>query len=161
MNINVGVTLRLSALRNLLYANPSAELLFQLPDGSVVPSHYHVTEVGRVRKDFVDCGGTVRSTDRCVLQLWVADDRDHRLAAGKLARIIESAKPILGDGDYAVEVEYDLGVITQSPIRRAEATPAGIVLQLEGKHTACLAPELCCPPQRPTTGAGGTTAKCC
>ena len=33
---------------------------FQLPDGSLVPSHFHVTEVGKVSKHFIDCGGTLR-----------------------------------------------------------------------------------------------------
>ena len=31
---------------------------FKLPDGSLVPSHFHVTEVGKVTKHFIDCGGT-------------------------------------------------------------------------------------------------------
>ena len=29
---------------------------FQLPDGSLVPGHFHVTEVGRISKHFIDCG---------------------------------------------------------------------------------------------------------
>ena len=33
---------------------------FQLPDNSLVPSHFHVTEVGEITKRFIDCGGTVR-----------------------------------------------------------------------------------------------------
>jgi hypothetical protein len=32
-----------------------------------VPTHYHITEVGKVQKDFIDCGGTVRSSTACVL----------------------------------------------------------------------------------------------
>ena len=34
---------------------------FQLEDGSLVPEHFHVTEVGVVTKNFIDCGGTVRT----------------------------------------------------------------------------------------------------
>jgi hypothetical protein len=30
-------------------------------------------------KEFIDCGGTVRSTNACVLQVWVANDVDRRL----------------------------------------------------------------------------------
>jgi hypothetical protein len=33
---------------------------FQLPDKSFVPAHFHVTEVGKVTKKFIDCGGVVR-----------------------------------------------------------------------------------------------------
>jgi hypothetical protein len=32
---------------------------FQLPDGTTVPEHFHVTEVGY--KNFIDCGGKVRN----------------------------------------------------------------------------------------------------
>ena len=32
----------------------------KLPDGSLVPSHFHVTEVGKSSKHFIDCGGTLR-----------------------------------------------------------------------------------------------------
>ncbi|MGC4032206.1 MAG: DUF6428 family protein [Tepidisphaeraceae bacterium] len=154
MTINLGTSVKVSTLRKLLSANPAAPLHVRLPNGDTVPPHYHVTEVGRVRKEFIDCGGTVRSTERCVLQLWVADDTDHRLDAAKLARIIDLAAPILGDSDLPVEVEYDLGVITQLPVRRVEATPTGLVVHLTGKQTACLAPDLCCPPATPDATAG-------
>ncbi|MFN3590302.1 MAG: DUF6428 family protein, partial [Spirosomataceae bacterium] len=33
---------------------------FQLPSGTFVPEHFHVTEVGLVTKHFIDCGGTER-----------------------------------------------------------------------------------------------------
>lgn len=114
-----------------------------LPDGRFVPAHFHVTEVGRVQKDFIDCGGTRRSTTSCVLQVWVADDTDHRLAAGKLAGIMEVAAPLLGSEELPVEVEYESGVVSQYPIGRAEATPSGLLFELGTKHTACLAPQKC------------------
>lgn len=146
MNLNVGVSTNLSAFRALLDANPQASLNVELPDASRIPSHFHVTEVGRVRKDFIDCGGTVRSTERCVLQIWLAEnDEDHRLNAEKLAKILDLAKPLLGSTDLALEVEYDVGVITQFPMRGATMTPDGILIRLDGKHTACLAPEKCGP----------------
>lgn len=30
---------------------------FQLPNGELVPNHFHVTEVGKITKHFIDCGG--------------------------------------------------------------------------------------------------------
>ena len=144
MNLNVGVMTSLSAVRAMLAAEPGAGVMFELPDGTRVPPHFHVTEVGRVRKDFIDCGGTVRSSERCVLQVWVADnDEAHRLSAGKLAKIIDLAGPLLGTADLPMEVEYDVGVITQFPIEGAVRTPEGIIFRLGGKHTACLAPDRC------------------
>lgn len=32
---------------------------FQLEDGTFVPEHFHVTEVGQTSKKFIDCGGVV------------------------------------------------------------------------------------------------------
>ena len=135
--------MQLSELKTLLNQHPDAGLAFILPDGSNVAQHFHVTEVGRVRKDFIDCGGTVRSTDTCVLQVWVANDVDHRLEAGKLGKIIGLAKDLLGDNDLPVEIEYDVNVITQFVVESVQADDATITLTLASKHTACLAPDLC------------------
>ena len=129
-------------LVGVLTANPS-QLHLMLPDGDFVPAHFHVTEVGRVQKDFIDCGGTVRSTTACVLQVWVADDTDHRLDTGKLAKIIGLAAPLLKSGDLPVEVEYEDGVVSQYPLSAVEVTPAGVLLHLGTKHTACLAMDQC------------------
>ena len=73
-----------------------------LPDKSFVPDHYHITEVGRLQKDFIDCGGTIRSLASCLLQIWVADDKDHRLQTTKLAKIMEVAGAVLKSDDLPV-----------------------------------------------------------
>jgi len=127
----------------LLAAHPGTRMHLMLPDRSFVPAHYHITEVGRVRKDFIDCGGTVRSFASCVLQVWVANDQDHRLDTTKLAKIVEIARPLLGSDDLPVEIEYEDRVVSQYPIGGVELTPAGILFSLGTKHTACLAPEKC------------------
>ena len=129
--------------RALLDANPGARMHLMLPDKSFVPAHYHITEVGRVRKDFIDCGGTVRSLTSCVLQVWVANDHDHRLESSKLAKIIKVAQPLLASDDLPVEMEYEDQVVSQYPVGGAEITPSGILFYLGTKHTACLAPEKC------------------
>jgi len=169
MNLDAGVSVKLSRLTDLLRAHPDSAVHFELPDGTRVPPHFHVTEVGRVRKDFIDCGGKVRSTERCVLQLWVADDdAAHRLVASKLARIIELGRPLLGSDDLAVEVEYDVGVITQFPVTGAQVTDggggggggSGILVRLQGKHTACLAMERCGVSASVAPGAGCCGSGC-
>ena len=138
-------------LHNLLAAHPGERMHFMLPDKSFVPAHFHITEVGRVRKDFIDCGGTVRSATTCLLQVWVAHDVDHRLETTKLAKIMEIAQPLLGSDQLPVEIEYEGEAISQYPLGGAESTPAGLLFYLGSKHTACLAPEKC--------GVGGTG--CC
>lgn len=136
---------------SLLAAHPDAKMHWMLPDKSFVPQHYHITEVGRVQKDFIDCGGTVRSLTSCVLQVWVANDQEHRLESSKLAKIMAIAQPLLASDDLPVEVEYEDRVVSQYPVGGAEMTPAGILFYLGTKHTACLAPEKC--------GVDGT--ECC
>lgn len=127
----------------LLTAHPNTKMHWMLPDKSFVPAHYHITEVGRAQKDFIDCGGTVRSTKACVLQVWVANDVDHRLQTTKLASIMKVATPLLHSEELPVEVEYEQGVISQYPIGGMEVTPSGLLFYLGTKHTACLAPEKC------------------
>ena len=134
-----------------LEENPGVKMHWMLSDKSFVPAHYHITEVGKLRKDFIDCGGTVRSTTACLLQVWVAQDVDHRLETTKLATIMRIAEPLLGSEELPVEVEYEEGVISQYPIGGMEITPSGLLFYLGTKHTACLAPEKC--------GVGGTG--CC
>ena len=137
----------------VLTENPQAALHLMLPDGSFVPAHFHVTEVGRVQKEFIDCGGTRRSTTACVLQVWVANDTHHRIDTTKLAKIIQIGTPLFPSMTLPVEVEYERGAVSQYPIHEAEVTPSGVLLHLGTKHTACLAPDHC--------GVGAVEVACC
>jgi hypothetical protein len=78
-----------------------------------------------------------------VLQVWIAEDTDHRLVAGKLAKIMRLAAPVLKATDLPVEVEYEAGVVSQYSLTAAEVTPSGVLFHLDSKHTACLAAEKC------------------
>jgi hypothetical protein len=142
------MTLRLITFKKILGSNGSLSVRFRLPDGVMVAPHAHITEVGLVTKSFVDCGGTLRSEVKCQLQSWVADDVDHRLSAAKLLSIIDKASGILGREDHTVELEHDVGFATQFQVVGAEAIAGELVIQLAGRHTACLAPEKCCPPDQ-------------
>mgnify|MGYP003642228923 CR=1 FL=1 len=59
--------MKISEIKNHLSALD--QIAFELPDGSLVPSHFHVTEVGQVSKHFIDCGGTVRIEEVANFQL--------------------------------------------------------------------------------------------
>ena len=37
-------------------------LKFQLPNGQFVPAHFHITEVGNVTRNYIDCGGCLLYT---------------------------------------------------------------------------------------------------
>jgi hypothetical protein len=114
-----------------------------LPDGTAVPSHFHVTEVGRVQKDFIDCGGTVRRTVSCQLQLLVATDFQHRLAAGKLLKIIGLSEPVLGEEPLPLTVEYGQKFAVVYPVHEIDFAEGVLKLQLGYSQTACLAPDTC------------------
>jgi hypothetical protein len=81
-------------------------IAFELPNGTLVPAHFHVTEVGKITKHFIDCGGTMRNEEVVNFQLWEADDYNHRLHPEKLISIIELSERLLDIGDLEIEVEY-------------------------------------------------------
>ena len=135
--------MKVAELRAILSAHPGTKMHWMLPDKSFVPDHYHITEVGRLQEDFIDCGGTIRSLSSCLLQIWVADDKHHRLQTTTLAKIMEVAGAVLKSDDLPVEVEYEEETISQYPVSGVEVTPAGLLFYLGTKHTACLAPEKC------------------
>ncbi|THH39677.1 DUF6428 family protein [Neolewinella litorea] len=125
-----------------------------LPDGARVPGHFHVTEVGEVTKNFIDCGGTLRRQRAVSLQLWAADDYDHRLAPGKLIHILELAEAKLGLGDLPLEVEYQ-GAVTVEKFGLEERDGE---LQLTSLVTDCLAREACGVPTEKFTSLSAFTA---
>lgn len=114
------------------------EVKFVLPNGSFVPVHFHITEVGEITKNFIDCGGTVRNEKVVNFQLWEADDFDHRLAPQKLNGIIELSEKVLGIQDNEVEVEYQAETIGKYSLDFN-----GIDFQLVNKQTDCLAKDNC------------------
>jgi hypothetical protein len=126
----------------LLASNPSAALYIMLPNGEFVPDNFHITEIGRVHKQFIDCGGTQRESLSCVLQVWVANDTDHRLSSTKLSQIMNVAASLVDD-DMAIVVEYGSETVANYPLGDVEVTPKGLLLVLGAKPTACLAPEKC------------------
>lgn len=111
---------------------------FLLPDGSYLPDHFHVTEVGLVSKHFIDCGGTERRETLANFQLWEAGDYDHRLAPQKFLHILQLSQKILGSEDLAIEVEYQ-----QSTIGKFGLDFNGTDFLLTPKQTACLAEDAC------------------
>ena len=54
--------MNLTELKNLLEQYPSRRINFLLPDMTTMPVHFHITEVGHVQKNYIDCGGTSRTS---------------------------------------------------------------------------------------------------
>lgn len=114
-------------------------IAFQLPNGELVPSHFHVTEVGKITKNFIDCGGVIRNEEVVNFQLWEASDYDHRLHPEKLVQIIELSEEKLQIPDLEIEVEYQM----KETIGKFSLDFDGTNFQLKSKLTDCLAKDNC------------------
>jgi hypothetical protein len=128
--------MKLSEIKKILDTVQTVE--FELENGSVVPEHFHVTEIGIVTKHFIDCGGTVRNEKVANFQLWDANDFDHRLKPAKLQKIIALSEKVLGLDDFEIEVEYQTDTIG-----KYELGFNGDRFILLSKKTACLAKDNC------------------
>lgn len=128
--------MRLSEIKNNLQGLET--IAFQLPNGELVPSHFHVTEIGKITKNFIDCGGTIRNEVVINFQLWNANDYDHRLHPEKLVKIIELSEEVLELKDSEIEVEYQ-----GETIQKFGLDFDGTNFLLTSKHTDCLAKDNC------------------
>lgn len=136
--------MKLSEIKNKL--QDLNTIAFQLPNGKLVPSHFHFTEVGKVTKDFIDCGGKVRKETVINFQLWEANDYDHRLYPEKLLNIIEISEKMFQFDDLEIEVEYQ----GKDTIGKYNLDFDGKNFLLTSKLTACLAIDACgIPKQKP------------
>ncbi|MBF4516011.1 hypothetical protein IRZ71_06645 [Flavobacterium sp. ANB] len=128
--------MKLSEIKKIL--NSVETVNFQLPNGNFVPEHFHVTEVGLITKNFIDCGGVVRKETVVNFQLWDANDFEHRLKPQKLIHIIELSEKVLGIEDFEIEVEYQ-----DQTIGKYDLGFNGKDFELLNKTTACLAQDQC------------------
>ena len=111
---------------------------FTLENGTQVPEHFHVTEVGSITKHFIDCGGTIRTEKVVNFQLWNANDTDHRLKPTKLLNIIQLSEDKLGIDNGEIEVEYQ-----SESIGKYDLEFDGVNFNLRNKSTNCLAQDKC------------------
>jgi hypothetical protein len=149
--------MKLSQVKNILKILEAVN--FILPDGTAVPEHFHVTEVGLITKNFIDCGGMVRKETVVNFQLWDANDFEHRLKPQKLLNIIELSEKVLGIGDFEIEVEYQ-----STTIGKYDLDFNGNDFVLQNKQTACLAQDQCGIPaekQKVKLSELNSEASCC
>lgn len=128
--------MKLSEIKEILPGLENVE--FQLENGTFVPEHFHVTEVGQINKRFIDCGGVIRDEKAVNFQLWNADDYEHRLKPGKLLNIIRLSEQKLEIEDAEIEVEYQ-----SDTIGKYDLDFNGRTFVLKSKTTACLAKDAC------------------
>lgn len=146
--------MKLSQIKNEL--KKLNTIAFKMPNGDLVPNHFHVTEVGKVTKHFIDCGGTLREEQVANFQLWEANDYDHRLHPEKLLHIIELSEKKLQIPDLEIEVEYQM----KETIGKFSLDFDGENFLLVSKLTDCLAKDKCgIPAEKPKVKIGKWKAK--
>jgi hypothetical protein len=118
--------------------NQVAEVTFLKPDGTTIPSHFHITEVGQVNKRFIDCGGNVRNENVISMQLWDSEDFWHRLEPNKLISIIDLSIERLNIQNLEIEIEYQSETIGKYGVQFDD----GIFI-LTTTKTDCLASDKC------------------
>ena len=128
--------MKISEFKNILKSIKS--LNFYLENGDLVPPYFHVTEVGQVSKTFIDCGGVIRDDNFISMQLWHANDFDHRLSPQGVLDIIELSENKLNLSDLHVEIEYQ-----SDTIGRYDLFYNGSIFVLINKKTECLDVDKC------------------
>ena len=136
--------------------NGQDNLTFRLPDGSKVPAHFHLTEIGKVHKEFIDCGNTFRTETSVSLQLWYSIDLAHRLKADKAIKIVEMAEQRFETQGLDIEVEYQGATIGKYGLDFNGST-----FLLTNKKTACLAGDACGLPMEKVNVALDSLNSCC
>ena len=133
--------MKFSDLRRALDQYPDTFPRFVLPNRDQIPPHAHVTEVGHVVKNFIDCGGVVGKNETVLLQTHVGRDTDHRLKAARLGKILELGGRILphGHDQLEVEIEYDCCVVAQYPVDEIKRAGEHLDIYLGKRRTQCLA----------------------
>lgn len=114
------------------------EINFVLPNGTKVPSHFHVTEVGMTIKQFTDCGNTFRISKTATFQLWTSVDFYHRLEPQKILKIINATENMFAGEDLEIEIEYQLDTVGKFGLEFSNDE-----FVLTNTKTDCLAKENC------------------
>lgn len=101
--------MKLSQFKNQL--KNTDQLTFVLPNGTSIPSHFHITEIGMTTKHFTDCGNTFRISKTATFQLWTSVDFDHKLESEKIIKIIDATQHMFAGEDLDIEIEYQQDTI--------------------------------------------------
>lgn len=119
------------------------ETQFILWDGTLVPPHFHITEVGVVEKKSIDCGNQLQNDRRVFIQLWYSNDASHRLSSEKILKIIAQAEKNWDIEALEIWIEYQTETI------------GWFNLEFNGKwvllptSTQCKAQDACAPKSKP------------
>ena len=127
----------------ILATNYNHRVEFLLPDKTCIPSHYHITDVGSVHRYFIDCGGQRRNENYLQIQLWLGNDKEHRLTTQMILKILQRSEVVLKKlpdlQNSNIFIEYKTELLSQYPITKMELLNKKIVCYTEALTTQCLA----------------------
>lgn len=150
--------MKLSEFKNHL--STITDFNIALTDGQAVPAHFHITEMGLLTKNYIDCGNTIREEQFISFQVWFAADVDHRLLPAKVFTIINAAQPLIGERDVELEVEYQM----ETTMGKFGLEFDNGIFILTPKETTCLAQDHCGIPadkMKVPLGAWKAKTSCC
>jgi hypothetical protein len=137
--------------------NPAKEIKIYLPNGEIIPEHFHLTDIGTIAHNFIDCGGVVGSNSWVQIQLWVADDKDHRITTTTISKIITASEKILQNSDseeIVIEYQHSDSATKYNVVNINVGD--NIIINLGVINTTCLEIE-----RNPNTGKCGNNSSCC
>lgn len=135
-----------SQLKKIIEDNLNKKINFIFKNTSnIVPENFHITEIGRLNKIFIDCGGQARESFKCVIQLWVANDFDHRMSTTKFKSILDIAEQNLFSNfcNLDVNIEFQQESLSYYFLSDFFATEDVVSFYLDVINTDCLAKSKC------------------
>ena len=101
--------MKISEFKNIIQS--LKYIVFELPGGKRVPPHFHITEIGIIRKTYIDCGGDLRVENLINMQLWYSNDINHKIEPTKILKIIQNSEKLLKFQDEEIQIEYQQDTI--------------------------------------------------
>jgi hypothetical protein len=150
--------MKFGEFKQLINQKPDREIVIYLPNNEIIPKHFHLTDIGTITHNFIDCGGVVGQNSWVQMQLWVADDIEHRITTTTLDHILHQSQEILNDvNSHNVVIEYQTsgGSATKYDIKNIEITDT-FNIHLANVNTTCLEIE-----RNPNTNKCGNNSSCC
>lgn len=152
--------MRISEFKNHLAGLKA--LNFITPNGNFVPRHFHITEVGLTTKHSVDCGNVLHTDETATIQIWVANDYEHRLTPAGLSKIIDISAKVLNGRDPEVEIEYQTDTIGKYGVALQGENFVLLPLQTDCRaKDKCGIPELTLEPAQKQSGCCTPGGGCC
>lgn len=139
MLLNNKVKMNVSEFIEFLGSRGASEVVFYLNNGTVFSPHFHISFISKVDKTGFTCEKIPYAEAFVEIQLWVADDVNHRISGDKFLSILSKLDLQAADLLKDLNIQLDLnGVLSSFSLRQSEG-----LLVLNPLKASCPVPELC------------------